>query len=547
MFLVVVDTAKIQPYVFGSNRLRENIGASHLVAEATEKRTLKIVRSVVSRSNVEADLTLSGNNHIEAQSVNLDAEVLYAGGGNVVILFRQSNHAEAFTRNLSRWALEYTPGLQVVITCSEFTWSCSLAQAVQSTFATLAKQKRALVVSSPLLGLSVTAMCRSTALPAVGMTPMIGNDPTSVYPASTDILAKIAATAPQVDRLSDADLRLHHLLPPPEGFDYPSDFDKLGRAFGEQSYITVVHADGDGMGQRIQQIGEQYSEPIENRRYVIALRAFSKAVEQAAQAALRAVLVTLRGRIDVGKAQILHRNAVGKELARIELKPDGNKWLLPFRPIVFGGDDVTFVADGRLGLSMAVEYLREFELQTLNRPECAGKITACAGIAIVKVHYPFALAYALAEDLAKSAKAYRRRLSLEGSCLDWHFALSGLSGSIGDIRQREYTAPCGSLTLRPVTLRPNSSEPHRAWEVARKGIDAFHGDEWAGRHNKIKALRDALREGPESVRRWRTRFANGKELPVVEPSMTNWPKEGWQGRYCGYFDAVELADRFIPL
>jgi hypothetical protein len=36
MHLVVVDTAQIQPYIFGSNRLRENIGASHLVAESTE-------------------------------------------------------------------------------------------------------------------------------------------------------------------------------------------------------------------------------------------------------------------------------------------------------------------------------------------------------------------------------------------------------------------------------------------------------------------------------------------------------------------------------
>jgi hypothetical protein len=36
MQLVIVDTAQIQTYIFGSNRLRENIGASHLVAEAAE-------------------------------------------------------------------------------------------------------------------------------------------------------------------------------------------------------------------------------------------------------------------------------------------------------------------------------------------------------------------------------------------------------------------------------------------------------------------------------------------------------------------------------
>ena len=34
--LVVVDTTGIQRYIFGSNRLRENVGASHLVYQATE-------------------------------------------------------------------------------------------------------------------------------------------------------------------------------------------------------------------------------------------------------------------------------------------------------------------------------------------------------------------------------------------------------------------------------------------------------------------------------------------------------------------------------
>ena len=34
--VTVLDTTGIQPYIFGSNRLRENIGASYLVSEATD-------------------------------------------------------------------------------------------------------------------------------------------------------------------------------------------------------------------------------------------------------------------------------------------------------------------------------------------------------------------------------------------------------------------------------------------------------------------------------------------------------------------------------
>lgn len=547
MFLVVVDTAQIQPYIFGSNRLRENIGASHLVAEATGARALETVQIVALKSNVTTDLTIDDNKRIEDVSAALDAEVLYSGGGNVVVVFRDGDRARQFTRQLSRRVLERAPGLRLIIASSEFEWGQSLTMAVQETFAGVAIQKRARVLSSPLLGLGVTAMCRSTGLPAVGVTPKIGNDPASVYPASAEILAKIAVAVPRGGRRSEADIRLHRMISPPDGFDYPSDFDKLGRSLGEQSYIAVIHADGDGIGRRIQHIGRQYSNPSQNRDYIAALRAFSKAVEQAAQAALKAVLAKLVVRIGAQKGEIVHKNAMGKEMARIELKPDNGKWLLPFRPIVFGGDDLTFVADGRLGLSLATEYLQQFEQQTASRPECGGEITACAGIATVKVHYPFARAYALAEDLARSAKAYRRRLSMKSSCLDWHFALSGLSGAIREIRRREYTTASGSLTVRPVTLGPNPHEPPHAWGVVRKGIDAFQGHGWAGRHNKVKALRDAIREGPQWVERFLTRFNESKELPVVEPSMTNWSKEGWQGGYCGYFDAIELADRFIPL
>lgn len=34
--VTILDTTGIQPYIFGSNRLRENIGASYLVSQATD-------------------------------------------------------------------------------------------------------------------------------------------------------------------------------------------------------------------------------------------------------------------------------------------------------------------------------------------------------------------------------------------------------------------------------------------------------------------------------------------------------------------------------
>src|SRR5207248_5808634 len=56
-------------------------------------------------------------------------------------------------------------------------------------------------------------------------------------------------------------------------------------------------------------------------------------------------------------------------------------------------------------------------------------LTACAGVAIVKPHFPFALAYDLAEELLRSAKSVKHRLSpaaqggpkrMPASALDFH-------------------------------------------------------------------------------------------------------------------------------
>ncbi len=204
-----------------------------------------------------------------------------------------------------------------------------------------------------------------------------------------------------------------------------------------------------------------------------------------------------------------------------------------------------------------MEYLREFEKQTsrYGLGKKGGKLTACAGIAIVKNHYPFARAYTLAADLTRSAKSYRTELvksyhtdqTIVGSCLDWHVALSGLSSSIQEIRAREYKTDEGSLTLRPVTLDANSWQSQRGWSVIWRGIEAFQQENWVGRRNKIKALRDALREGPLAVKHFIVAFNKKEPLPSVLPEMMNWSESGWQGGFCGYFDAIELADWFVPL
>lgn len=558
MVLTLVDTTQIQPYIFGSNRLRENIGASHLVYCATTEWAIDAVKETVRSHNLHSDNSIDATKQIERDAI--EAEVWYAAGGNFAVIFRDEAHAKTFTRALSRRVLTDAPNLQIVVTHEPFDWhGDSLTGVLKRAFVQLAEQKRSRTVDAPLLGLGVTVMCRSTGLPAVQVVHPVPSDPMDAYPASAEIVAKIQAS-------DQAHRRLNRMFNQELGdrYAFPREFDELGRAEGEHSYIAVVHADGNGLGDRVTQLG---SAPSDNRAFIQQLRQFSVAVEAAAQRALKETLQQLIhfiGRHQQDDEIVYYpyqptNRKRNPQLSRrfpirIPLAKDNDgKILLPFRPIVFGGDDVTFVCDGRLGLSLAIEYLKRLEQHTQNLPDGRGKLTASAGVGIVKTHYPFARAYQLADELCKSAKRFRREAMAtlahqDGSYLDWHFALSGLAGDLQTIRAREYQTAEGSLCLRPVTLTgdPNNTS-FRTWRVVHEGITKFRSDEWLGRRNKLKALRDALREGKQAVEYFRKKYNQGKNLPNVHSGNVNWQTEGWQGDYCGYFDALELTDWFVPI
>src|SRR5947209_13984144 len=145
MWLVVVDTMQIQPYIFGSNRLRENVGASYLVDSATRDWAFEAVKDAApGKTNIGP-----GNKLIDGEWIEngLDAEVMYAGGGNFVVLFggddKAKKFAKEFTSNLSRRALQKAPGLQLVIAQQEMNWhEHALRDKLDEVFRALAMQKR---------------------------------------------------------------------------------------------------------------------------------------------------------------------------------------------------------------------------------------------------------------------------------------------------------------------------------------------------------------------------------------------------------------------
>lgn len=451
--LTIIDTTGIQAYIFGSNRLRENIGASHRVHQATGEYVQQALQHALGETH---DLAHLASEPPLEHTPDRRCEVIYAGGGNVLLLFRtlddaKKDDAKKMVHELSKLLHTHAPSLRIAAAHRPFDWHTDFLGrhdgVLAHLYAQLGQRKQLRLPEAPPLALGVTLACASTGLPAVAP------DETDQNPSPRFISA---ATLGKLNARDAADQRFQNILTPiTKEYAIPKDFDDLGRSRDQQSYIAVVHIDGNGMGKRFEQVG---AEVTDNRDFIKAVRDLSTQINQAAMTALNNTLAALT-------------KALAAQLTEEQLTTEARLWLksiidfcnnlpkdtsslhfLPFRPLVFGGDDVTFVCDGRLGLALAHRFLIEFEQATRTLP--GETAYACAGVAIVKSHYPFARAYALAEELCQNAKRALRKDGISNcSALDWHIVASGRTDSISAIREREYRNSNGKpLTARPLLL-----------------------------------------------------------------------------------------------
>ncbi|MBZ4665028.1 hypothetical protein [Mahella sp.] len=513
--LMVIDTRNIQKYVFATNNLRQNAGASYLVGCTTREW----VADMLPKPNNVIDITEGSYNNEKIEDGDIDAEVIYCGGGNAVIIFKNKSIANSFTRKYTSYIIQKAPGLDVTVVYKEFDW-CNDSLSDMLTF--LQKEGAAKKLnrnfSTPMLGAGVTAECIFSGLPATH------------FDESDGCFLSSQAHSKYCIEKDEAWESLKGAFET-KGYTFAREFNDIASGIEGSSYIGIVHTDGNGMSKRIDAIRQRHTDPSGNRNFIKDMREFSSSIQHAVKKSLQSTVDKLVA-------------AINDNLIKGEIKITGN--MLPFRPIVFNGDDVTFVCHGSIALSLAHNYLFSLQNQTLSD----GKpFYGRAGIAIVKSHYPFARAYDLAEGLCASAKQFildkKSANCPDISAMDWHFAVNGtVYNSINAIREKEYSIEGNKkLYMRPISVMDD--DDWRTWNVFKNIVDEFKSDEWRDKRSKIIALQRALRKGENSVANFMA--LNGiKELPMIE-NYNTMSKNGWQGGRCGYFDAIEAMDFLIDL
>ncbi|HOT40806.1 MAG TPA: hypothetical protein PKV08_06265, partial [Candidatus Syntrophosphaera thermopropionivorans] len=139
------------------------------------------------------------------------------------------------------------------------------------------------------------------------------------------------------------------------------------------------------------------------------------------------------------------------------------KNILPLRPIYIGGDDITFVCEGKLGIVLACTYIEQIK-KILNDK----KITFCAGIAIAKTNFPFFQTYKAAEALCRSAKNKRMKEDEIESYIDFHMINSSIYSNLEEVRKIQYKSIDGiNLLYRPYKIDDLKTQIENAINFAK--------------------------------------------------------------------------------
>ena len=288
--------------------------------------------------------------------------------GNIKYIFEKREDCEQVVKNFPRKVLEYAPGITVSQAVVEMESDDDFGKKVNE----LEKKLRAQ---------------RNQPMPSVTL-GLMGLERDLKLKSEKDVLKNVNSKL-----VKDAFGEEEH----------ESIFD-TDHMTNQNDWIAVIHADGNGLGQIVQQKGNDREK----------FQEFSKDLDDATKKSAQEAYEALE-------------------------EKDWDERHVPIRPIVLGGDDFTVICRGNLAVRYVTAFIKAFEK---NSPE---NLTACAGIAFVKSSFPFYYAYDLAESLCEEAKKASKKIREEKapSSIMFHKVQDSFLTDYKDIVKRELTMPDG--------------------------------------------------------------------------------------------------------
>lgn len=350
------DVRGIQNYVFKTNAVKEIVGASKII-DGIIINGLKEFKEGTSDKSLYLLDWKNDSSTAFLDDTNIMMQVMFVGGGNAYVLYRNKEVCTKVNRFLAKYVLEKTYSLHLAVASVEKTDS------YKEDYKKINEEMRRVKAKMP------------ESIPTEAF-PFVKTDSITGYPLSKIKNGKIYCT--------ESKLKLDAFDSLPEDIRNQGEkiFDNMVTKKGDNSTLALVHTDGNGLGNTIMKIMEN------NNDYVTAIetmRGISKDIDDTFKSAYESMEKWMDK-----KSNLLLNNQYKK-----------------YRKIILAGDDICFICNPKLALGAIkcfITELNKMEPKSLRINNKVIRLSVCAGIAFFNSHFPFSDAYKIAEACCDSAK-----------------------------------------------------------------------------------------------------------------------------------------------
>lgn len=493
MVLAMYDVRGIQKYIFRTAKVQDATGASAIVEDMILEALQYAVNSMESSPSMDGKWC-EGKKALEFEKGKAEVQVLFVGGGNAYVIFRDRDLCLEINRRMSACVMKHTYSLQLaaaVVDCTE-----DYQEDYRKLHEQMNRTKADMIVSKPL-----------------GALPVMQIEVKTGYP-----LGKDGSTETCLKKKKNADRRT--------GERAERIFDNYVTEKGVDSTIAVVHIDGNNMGLRI-------------REQIQGIRDYGEAVRR-----MRNISCNINDsfkQVFQEMADHFNRDAV-----------KGKSYFV--RKILVAGDDITYVCNGPIALSTIEYFCKKVSCLTMTGETDKESIrkygfSVCAGAAFINSHFPFHVGYEVAEECCESAKkrAKEERYMDDGrigNFVDFHICKNVHAQNLKRMRQREYQLDGRySLLTRPYYISTEQegglgrlNQEAFAFDKFRKAVQYFRKEKNMPR-SFAKDLRNTYAQGEDQMkllinflesRGWK--LPDGEDTAFREDHTAKW------------YDALEMLD-----
>ena len=470
--LAMYDVRGKQEFIFRTNKLQVIVGGSWIIRDIFKDYLFDSAKEVVQNSkgifnykddSISSEKKFTENNfkkHIEEGYIG---EVVYEGGGNFLVLFKDMTSFRDVTYKFTKQILEKVGTLKVLATAIEIDSFENYKEDQKKLRKEHTKNEAQESNISPWSCLPIVQVDRKTTQALVEYdysseqlkyAGKIKNKGVRGK-LSKESIAKLVKYYSEMDRINNKD---EEKLTELERVFYKNNekiLDNLVDEKGVNSQLAVIYIDGNSMGAKSQEATygkKNYEESIE------ALRKFSEETQ------------TMY--VDEGTKHAL------KDVSNEENS---------FRIVVSAGDEINFIVKAKDAFSCAENYLNYLK-------EEDGNNSACAGIAVFHSHSPYSDAYRIAEEACESGKQKMKKANLETAAfIDFHICQGATGTSLDTIREEEN----GTIISRPWMMwcKEKTSAPLTHYKEVKDLIDYLNNFS----RTNIKGLANAAKESKAAL------------------------------------------------